>query len=307
MLPAGWLVLASELFFSVFVGCRCYGVVACCGGFLMKSVEKRNETRRDETARGLAACADVFDGVLGMLSAASGGDDDWAARSAAAWSLAADESVDDDSRRSRLVEAFVCDGLASVLPSGEILAGCLSALAAWDSRRVVLPLPGGEWCCPDCSDPWSGRLVPLDWCADDGGWCCPVCGCWTASPSDDGCLRRPVDGNVSSPCAVVWSLAAGLSSSECVARSAAEWSASEVAAAAGDLVGSLRHVVRAEIYESVALGRSAGEIGDRAAAAADDWAAAGNGRADVELACCWSCGDGCAICCDKLLPYEGGR
>lgn len=270
--------------------------------------------KMDEATRGDMAF--VLDVVMGMLACgcdAAGGravsdmsPDVLAAAALDAWQAAAGCTAwaDVATCRSLVVEALVLDGLARVVPCDEVLANILAALDGL-RRGVLPPLPDRSgWACPVCSDEMAGEFVRL--VPDGDGWACPECGRFTASPADDACpALGDDDGGATScsPCAWLFLGGAGLSGSALVGRESLECHASSVCDEAGDLPGSLRHTVRAELFDSLALGRSVDEIPDRVATACEDWADAHAdmpGAADALFACRYGSA-GCEACCRRWL------
>lgn len=284
------------------------------GGFLMRSdvVQMDEATRVDmafvlDVVMGMLACGDV-----GGVPIAGASPDVLTAAAVDAWQVAAggDEWGDVPTVRSHVVEALVLDGLARVVPADEVLASILAALDGL-RRGVLPPLPGwsARWACPYCSDELAGRFVRL--VHDGDGFACPVCGCHTTSPADDACLvvGDGVDddgtaaGSPCLPCAWLFLGGAGLSPSALVGRSANEWAAAAVCDEGGDLPGSLRHTVRGEVFEALAMGRSVDELPARVASVVEDWAAARGdlpGVADALFACQFG-EAGCEACCARWL------
>lgn len=265
----------------------------------------------------MAFVLDVLMGLLACGCDAWGGmavsdmsPDELAAAALDAWQVASgcDEWADMATVRSRVVEALVLDGLARVVPVDEVLASILAALDGL-RRGVLPPLPewSGRWACPYCSDIMGdGGFVQL--VHDGDGWACPECGCHTISPADDACLmlgdgdgEATAGSSLALPCAWLFLGGGGLSPSALVGRSANEWSAAAVCDEGGDLPGSLRHTVRGEVFESLAMGRSADELPGRVASVVEDWAAARGdlpGVADALFACRYGSA-GCEACCRR--------
>ena len=209
--------------------------------------------------------------------------------------------ADAATRGSLVVEAIVLDGLRRVRPASDVLADCLAALAGV-RMGVVPPLPAA-WACPDCSQ--SGRVVLLEHA--DGGFACPVCGCFTTSPVDDACLPVDDDG-IGLPC-VPWAMAmaTGMDASALAAAAVDESAAASACDEAGDALGGLRHSVRLEVFDSIALGRSLDELPGRVGLAESDWrdwlAESGDGDG---LPACPVCPAGCAACCRRAVRLDDG-
>lgn len=199
--------------------------------------------------------------------------------------------VDDGVVRALIVEMVLFDGLADCLLADEVLARAGSLLARYDSDGVIVPVdsavPDGllRFGCPDCVDDDDAPVV-LDY-DGHGGWSCPSCGCYTSSPIDDACVV------LGSSCGDVLRESAGVSSVECVRRSAECWDAVRACEKAGMWSDVLRYVVRASLWEYASFGWSDDDrplaewVGD----AVDD-AVASYGSA----LSCPVCPDGCVAC-----------
>lgn len=102
--------------------------------------------------------------------------------------------------------------------------------------------------------------------AEKKSMCCPVFVCMWEALS-----------------AAAWSL----SPAECLQRSAAEWSEEEALLECASFVESVRCVVRAEVWESLAEGLSVSDAWERVVCAVDDWRAfvRSEGREEELLSC----------------------
>lgn len=93
--------------------------------------------------------------------------------------------------------------------------------------------------------------------------------------------------------AVAWSL----SSSECLQRSAAEWSEEELLVSCGSFVESARCVVRAEAWEALAESLSVSEAWERVVVALDDWRECLSAERPVS----WSSSPVCSVACAPVV------
>jgi len=100
---------------------------------------------------------------------------------------------------------------------------------------------------------------------------------------------------------VLWeslsSSAWSLSSSECVQRSAAEWSEESELVSCGSFAEAARCVVRAEVWESLAEELSVSDAWERVVCALDDWRECLSAECPVS----WSSSPVCAVACAPVV------